>query len=241
VGDLEAVADAAQVPRFALLGISQGCAVSIALCGAPSRAGVASHPYGGYAVGWNKRVRSAAEKEEEAAMLTLMRLGWARRTRRSASYSPRSSSPARPKSRPTGSMSCSGSRYRGEMATRTYTAIRGDRCRLAPAARERSRRSCCTRAGMRACRSRPGGAWRPASRAPGSCPWRDATTCSSRPSRPSPSSSSRPARSWRLGREGPEVRHGHDLRPGVTFSSPSPTGPGWPGRRRSPAGRSGSR
>jgi pimeloyl-ACP methyl ester carboxylesterase len=32
--------------------------------------------YGGYAVGWNKRVRSAAEKEEEAAMLTLMRLGW---------------------------------------------------------------------------------------------------------------------------------------------------------------------
>src|SRR6185503_7013328 len=49
---------------------------------------------------------------------------------------------------------------------------------------------------MRASRSRPGGAWRPASRAPGSWPWRDATTCSSRPSRPSPSSSSTPGRSW---------------------------------------------
>ncbi|HYR71566.1 MAG TPA: alpha/beta fold hydrolase, partial [Candidatus Acidoferrum sp.] len=76
VGDLEAVADAAQVARFALLGISQGCAVAIAYAVRhPERV---SHLilYGGYAVGWNKRVRSAAEKEEEAAMLTLMRLGW---------------------------------------------------------------------------------------------------------------------------------------------------------------------
>jgi class 3 adenylate cyclase/pimeloyl-ACP methyl ester carboxylesterase len=76
VGDLEAVADAAQVARFALLGISQGCAVAIEYAVRhPERV---SHLilYGGYAVGWNKRVRSAAEKEEEAAMLTLMRLGW---------------------------------------------------------------------------------------------------------------------------------------------------------------------
>src|SRR5688572_9266673 len=76
VGDLEAVADAAKIARFALLGISQGCAVAIAYAVRhPDRV---SHLilYGGYAVGWNKRVRSAAEKEEDAAMLTLMRLGW---------------------------------------------------------------------------------------------------------------------------------------------------------------------
>jgi hypothetical protein len=32
--------------------------------------------YGGYAVGWNERVRSAGQKEEDTAMLTLMRAGW---------------------------------------------------------------------------------------------------------------------------------------------------------------------
>ena len=76
VGDLEAVATAAKVARFALLGISQGCAVAIAYAVRhPERV---SHLilYGGFAVGWNKRARSAAEKEEDAAMLTLMRLGW---------------------------------------------------------------------------------------------------------------------------------------------------------------------
>jgi len=76
VGDLEAVADAAKVARFALLGISQGCAVAIAYAVRhPERV---SHLilYGGFAVGWNKRARSVAEKEEDAAMLTLMRLGW---------------------------------------------------------------------------------------------------------------------------------------------------------------------
>jgi class 3 adenylate cyclase/pimeloyl-ACP methyl ester carboxylesterase len=76
VGDLEAVAAAANVTRFALLGISQGCAVAIAYAVRhPERV---SHLilYGGFAVGRNKRARSAAEKEEEAAMLTLMRVGW---------------------------------------------------------------------------------------------------------------------------------------------------------------------
>jgi class 3 adenylate cyclase/pimeloyl-ACP methyl ester carboxylesterase len=76
VGDLEVVVDAAGLNRFALLGISQGCAVSIAYA--------VRHPervthlllFGGYAVGWAKRSRSAAEKEQDAAMLTLMRLGW---------------------------------------------------------------------------------------------------------------------------------------------------------------------
>jgi pimeloyl-ACP methyl ester carboxylesterase len=32
--------------------------------------------YGGYSVGWNRRGRSQAEKDENAALLTLMRLGW---------------------------------------------------------------------------------------------------------------------------------------------------------------------
>jgi len=76
VGDLEVVVDAAGLKRFALLGISQGCAVSIAYA--------VRHPervthlvlFGGYAVGWAKRSRSVAEKEQDAAMLTLMRLGW---------------------------------------------------------------------------------------------------------------------------------------------------------------------
>ncbi len=76
VSDLEAVVDAAGLERFALLGISQGCAVSIAYA--------ARHPdrvtrlvlFGGYAVGWAKRARSAAEKEQAQAMLTLVRLGW---------------------------------------------------------------------------------------------------------------------------------------------------------------------
>jgi class 3 adenylate cyclase/pimeloyl-ACP methyl ester carboxylesterase len=76
VSDLEAVVDAAGLKRFALLGISQGCAVSIAYA--------VRHPerlshlvlFGGYPVGWAKRARSAAEKEQGAAMVTLVRLGW---------------------------------------------------------------------------------------------------------------------------------------------------------------------
>ena len=76
VSDLEAVVDAAGLTRFALLGISQGCAVSIAYA--------VRHPervsrlilYGGYALGWSKRARSAAQKEEDEAVLTLMRVGW---------------------------------------------------------------------------------------------------------------------------------------------------------------------
>ncbi len=76
VSDLDAVVDAAGLTRFALLGISQGCAVSIAYA--------VRHPervsrlilYGGYALGWSKRARSAAQKEEDEAVLTLMRVGW---------------------------------------------------------------------------------------------------------------------------------------------------------------------
>ncbi len=76
VTDLEAVVDAAGLERFALLGISQGSAVSVAYA--------VRHPervthlvlYGGFVLGGAKRPRSEAEKEQAAAMLTLMRLGW---------------------------------------------------------------------------------------------------------------------------------------------------------------------
>jgi class 3 adenylate cyclase/pimeloyl-ACP methyl ester carboxylesterase len=78
VSDLEAVVDAAGLTRFALFGISQGCAISIAYA--------VRHPervsrlvlYGGYSQGWRKRSRSQAEQEEGDAMLTLMRQGWGR-------------------------------------------------------------------------------------------------------------------------------------------------------------------
>ena len=76
VSDLEAVADAAGISRFALLGISQGCGVSIAYAVRhPERV---SHLvlYGGFALGRNKRAHSAAEREENEAMLTLIRVGW---------------------------------------------------------------------------------------------------------------------------------------------------------------------
>ena len=76
VQDLETVVDAAGLDRFPLLGISQGCAVSIAYA--------VRHPervtrlvlYGGFAQGAAKRARSAAEREQFAAVLTLVRLGW---------------------------------------------------------------------------------------------------------------------------------------------------------------------
>ena len=76
VRDLEAVVNEVKVDRFALLGISQGCAVSIAYAVLhPERV---SHLilYGGFAVGWKKRARTEAEKEAGEAMLTLMRVGW---------------------------------------------------------------------------------------------------------------------------------------------------------------------
>jgi pimeloyl-ACP methyl ester carboxylesterase len=72
VGDLEAVADAVGLERFALLGISQGAAVAVAYA--------VRHPdrvsdlvlYGGYARG--RRFRG--EDAEEDALLAVIRAGW---------------------------------------------------------------------------------------------------------------------------------------------------------------------
>jgi len=76
VSDLESVVDAAGLERFDLFGISQGCAVSIAYA--------ARHPervsrlalLGGFVLGSARRARSEAEKEQVAAMVTLVRHGW---------------------------------------------------------------------------------------------------------------------------------------------------------------------
>jgi class 3 adenylate cyclase/pimeloyl-ACP methyl ester carboxylesterase len=74
VSDLETVVDAAGVDRFPLLGISQGCAISIAYAVRhPERV---SHLvlYGGFALGPSKR--SPREKDERRAIAALVRIYW---------------------------------------------------------------------------------------------------------------------------------------------------------------------
>jgi class 3 adenylate cyclase/pimeloyl-ACP methyl ester carboxylesterase len=74
VSDLETVIDAAGIERFALLGQSQGCAISIAYA--------VRHPervtklvfIGGFSRGGARR--SPEERHQRKAMATLMRLGW---------------------------------------------------------------------------------------------------------------------------------------------------------------------
>ena len=77
VSDMEAVADAAGLRRFPLVGFSQGCAVSIAYAVRhPERV---SHLilYGGFAVGQNKRPNVTEKaRERAAAMRTLVKQGW---------------------------------------------------------------------------------------------------------------------------------------------------------------------
>jgi pimeloyl-ACP methyl ester carboxylesterase len=74
VRDLETVVDAIGIDRFPLLGISQGCAISIAY--AVKHPNRVSHLvlYGGFALGGGKRSPDAREKQK--AMATLMRLEW---------------------------------------------------------------------------------------------------------------------------------------------------------------------
>jgi pimeloyl-ACP methyl ester carboxylesterase len=75
VADLEAVVDAAEIDRFVLLGISQGCAVSVTYAVRhPERV---SHLvlYGGYARGWKGR-GTPEDRERRLAMQTLAAQGW---------------------------------------------------------------------------------------------------------------------------------------------------------------------
>jgi pimeloyl-ACP methyl ester carboxylesterase len=123
VSDLEVVADAAKVTRFALLGISQGCSVSIAYAVRhPERV---SHLilYGGFAVGWNKRARSATEKEEDAAMLTLMRVGWGKENPAFRQLFTSQFMPGATKEQADWFNELQRITVSGEMATRIYTAV----------------------------------------------------------------------------------------------------------------------
>ncbi len=75
VEDLQTVVGAAGVDRFALLGVSQGCAAAITFA--------ARHPervarlilFGGFAVGW-KKVEDQKFIENARAMMTLIESGW---------------------------------------------------------------------------------------------------------------------------------------------------------------------
>jgi pimeloyl-ACP methyl ester carboxylesterase/DNA-binding winged helix-turn-helix (wHTH) protein len=75
VRDLECVAEASGLERFPLLGISQGCAVSIAYAVRHPERVTSLVLLGGYARGRKKR-GSQKETEQADALQTLMRLGW---------------------------------------------------------------------------------------------------------------------------------------------------------------------
>jgi pimeloyl-ACP methyl ester carboxylesterase len=78
VRDLEAVVDAAGLKQFPLFAMSQAGAVAVAYA--------ARHPHrvtrlilhGAYARGWLNRDLSEEQIEEEALMISLMRIGWGR-------------------------------------------------------------------------------------------------------------------------------------------------------------------
>ena len=119
VRDLEAVVDAAGLDRFALLGISQGCAVSIAYATRHPERVTRLILYGGYARGWKKRARTEAEKEQSAAMLTLMRLGWGQENPAFRQLFTSQLIPGGTKEKRAGSTSCSGFRHRQKMPSAT--------------------------------------------------------------------------------------------------------------------------
>ncbi len=75
VRDLEAVVDALGLGRFPLLGMSQGCAVSVAYAVRHPERVSALILIGGYAAGWRIGA-SVDERERRAAVMTLTRLGW---------------------------------------------------------------------------------------------------------------------------------------------------------------------
>jgi pimeloyl-ACP methyl ester carboxylesterase len=76
VSDLETVLDAAGVDRAPLLGMSQGCAISVAF--AVRHPGRVSHLilYGGFARGAYRRAKDEAELQKAKALATLIRTGW---------------------------------------------------------------------------------------------------------------------------------------------------------------------
>ena len=75
VRDLETVVDALGLERFPLLGMSQGCAVSIEYAVRHPNRVSALILIGGYAAGWRIGA-SPEERERREAVMTLTRLGW---------------------------------------------------------------------------------------------------------------------------------------------------------------------
>ena len=75
VEDLEAVADKLGLDRFPLLGISQGCAVSIEYAVRHPERVTGLVLFGGYAAGW-RHIASPDEQARREAVLTLTELGW---------------------------------------------------------------------------------------------------------------------------------------------------------------------
>jgi class 3 adenylate cyclase/pimeloyl-ACP methyl ester carboxylesterase len=76
VSDLETVVDAVKLDRFPLLGMSQGCAISVAFAVRhPERV---SHLilYGGFARGAYRRAKNELELQKAKALATLIRTGW---------------------------------------------------------------------------------------------------------------------------------------------------------------------
>ena len=75
VTDLETVVDTLELARFPLIGMSQGCAVSIEYAVRHPDRVSALILVGGYAAGW--RIAATAEEiERREAVMTLTRLGW---------------------------------------------------------------------------------------------------------------------------------------------------------------------
>lgn len=75
VSDLEAVVDAAGFERFALLGFSQGCAVSIAYATRHPERVTCMALTAAYARGWRLRL-SPTEQQREEAFLDIVRTSW---------------------------------------------------------------------------------------------------------------------------------------------------------------------
>jgi len=78
VRDVDAVVDAAGLERFALFGMSQGAAVAVAYAVLHPKKVTRLVVHGGYARGWLNRDLTPAQVEEEALMISLMRVGWGR-------------------------------------------------------------------------------------------------------------------------------------------------------------------
>jgi pimeloyl-ACP methyl ester carboxylesterase len=75
VNDLESVVDALGLERFPLLGLSQGCAVSVEFAARYPEKISKLILYGGYVKGWNRSgIPTLAQQTE--AMITLVGIGW---------------------------------------------------------------------------------------------------------------------------------------------------------------------